>query len=236
MNIEPIKKVTVTEQIMERIAQMITNGELRPGEKLPNERLLADKFGVARGRIREALRALSLVGLITIKAGEGSYVNHREQPIPQETITWLFHHELHNLDELYDARKLIESAVYLSAAKYASDSQLAQLDDMIRMLEATKTKKHVQVNEYVQMLDQFDLYAGEICGNRIYNKLMQTIVLLRRESISRLLTVPGCIESSIETRSRLLHALKTRDLDTVQSAIDYFFTKAKWFYNNIIDA
>src|SRR4051794_16076813 len=96
-HIKAIKKMTITEQIMEQIAGLIRSGELIPGEQLPNERVLAEQFGVTRGRVREALRALSLIGLITIKAGEGSFVNKQEMPIPPETIVWMFHNELHNL-------------------------------------------------------------------------------------------------------------------------------------------
>ena len=53
MECEPLKKVTLTEQIMEQIAGMITSGQLKPGDKLPNERDLAELFGVTRSRIRE---------------------------------------------------------------------------------------------------------------------------------------------------------------------------------------
>ena len=72
MEYEPLKKVTLTEQVMERLAGMITSGQLKPGDKLPNERDLAELFGVTRSRVREALRALSLVGMLTIKPGTGA--------------------------------------------------------------------------------------------------------------------------------------------------------------------
>jgi GntR family transcriptional repressor for pyruvate dehydrogenase complex len=232
---QPIKKVTITEQIMENIAQMITDGKLVPGEQLPNERLLAEQFGVARGRIREALRALSLVGLITIKAGEGSFIGNREQPIRKDTITWLFHHELHNLDEVYDARKLIESCVYLSAAKYATDEQFIKLDEILSKMKMYANKNKPNAETFAMVLNELDLYIGEICGNQIYFKLMQTMIHLRQNTIERLLNVPGSIKKSIETRSLLIDALKSRDINKVEKAIDYFFESARTFYLNIID-
>ncbi|WJH33144.1 GntR family transcriptional regulator [Paenibacillus sp. CC-CFT747] len=59
VQIKSVKRITVTEQIMEQIVQLIRSGELQAGQQLPNERDLAEQFGVTRGRVREALRALS---------------------------------------------------------------------------------------------------------------------------------------------------------------------------------
>lgn len=226
-----VQKITVTEQIMEQIAHLITSGQIQAGEQLPNERDLAKQFGVTRGRVREALRALSLVGLITIKAGEGSFVNKQEVPIPAETITWLFHNEIHNLVEIYAARKLIESEVYVTAVQVATDEEIKRLRGFLQTLT------HMQPNNdpglFLQTLDQFDLYMGDVCKNRIYAKLMQTVVHLRRETSQKLLGVPGAIENSIRTRSALLDALQTKDVSEMKKAIQDFFRSAKAFYTSI---
>lgn len=114
MECEPLKKVTLTEQIMEQIAGMITSGQLKPGDKLPNERDLAELFGVTRSRIREALRALSLVGMLTIKPGDGSFVSEEGTKVPEETVMWMYYQEMNKHDEIYAARNLIETEVYLT--------------------------------------------------------------------------------------------------------------------------
>ncbi|MBW7458059.1 FadR/GntR family transcriptional regulator [Paenibacillus sepulcri] len=230
--VNPVKKVTVTEQIMEQIAGLITTGQLRPGEQLPNERDLAEKFKVTRGRVREALRALSLVGLITIKAGEGSFVNEQMVPLPAETIIWLFHSEIHNLDEVYAARQLIESEVYLAAAVLAKEEDYAYLQGLLTTL--SKSIKKADPAVFLDGLDTFDLYMGDICGNRIYAKLMQTIVHLRRETSLRLLRVPGAIENSVEMRSALLKSCQSKDMALVKESVEAFFLNSRRFYDNII--
>lgn len=68
--------MTVTEDIIDSLGQQIVDGKYLPNEKLPNERDLAAQFGVARGRIREALRGLSMAGLVEIKRGNGTFVKH----------------------------------------------------------------------------------------------------------------------------------------------------------------
>jgi GntR family transcriptional repressor for pyruvate dehydrogenase complex len=232
LEIKAVKKITVTEQIMEQIGSLITSGQLPPGEQLPNERDLAEKFQVTRGRVREALRALSLVGLITIKAGEGSFVNERLVPLASETIIWMYHSEIHNLDEVYAARQLIESEVYLTAASHATDEEKAHLHEILQLISVAKDTHNPP--EFLDLLDTFDLYMGDISRNGIYAKLMQTIVHLRRETSLKLLNVPGAIENSVEMRSSLLNSFDSKDLKIVKEALKAFFKNSKQFYDNII--
>lgn len=227
-----VKKVTLTEQIMEQIATLITQGTLQPGDKLPNERELAETLGVTRSRVREALRALSLVGLITIKAGEGSFVTEREMPLPGETIAWMFHNEIHNLEEVYAARKLIETEVYLTAAAAMDAEKLAVL---ARLLGNCKQASNLgDPRQFLDHLDRFDLLMGEYCGNQIYSKLMQTIVHLRRETSLKLLHVPGAMESSTEIRSQLLQAMRGGDRVQIKRSISQFFKQSRRFYEKIM--
>jgi GntR family transcriptional repressor for pyruvate dehydrogenase complex len=230
--IKAVKKITVTEQIMEQIAGLITSGLLSPGEQLPNERDLAEKFQVTRGRVREALRALSLVGLITIKAGEGSFVNEKWMPLASETIIWMYHSEIHNLDEVYAARQLIESEVYLTAASNATNEEKAHLHAILQLI--AEAKGVTNPSAFLDLLDTFDLYMGDISRNGIYAKLMQTIVHLRRETSLKLLNVPGAIENSMEMRSSLLKSFDSSDQKIVKDALKAFFKNSKQFYDNII--
>ncbi|MFD9625401.1 FadR/GntR family transcriptional regulator [Peribacillus muralis] len=229
VKITPIKKITVTEQVMEQIASWITSNELKPGDKLPNERLLAEEFGVNRGRVRESLRALALIGLITIKPGEGSYVSEHEAPIPAETIVWMYYKEIDNFDDIFAARKLIESEVLLEASKQLSDNDINNLEGILQKIyNLSVTEK----NNYAfqELIDEFDLHVGLCSNNKIYSKLMQTIIHLRHDSMLKILNVPGAWENSIEWRTRFIHAIKDRNIKMVKEAIDFNFTRAKLFY------
>ncbi|MCZ8516845.1 GntR family transcriptional regulator [Paenibacillus filicis] len=231
IEIKAVKKITVTEQIMEQIAELIRSGQLKPGDQLPTERDLAERLGVTRGRVREALRALSLVGLIEIRAGEGSFVTRRETPLSKETIVWMFHHEIGNLDEVYAARKLIETEVYVAVARMASAGDIESLelllDEIRRKLETGS------VEEHLNLLDRLDLRAGELCGNGIYSKLMQTMVHLRRETSLRLLSVPGAKENGLNSRSQVLSRLKRQDPVEAAQAMADFFSESASFYRQI---
>jgi GntR family transcriptional regulator, transcriptional repressor for pyruvate dehydrogenase complex len=217
---------------MEQMASWITSNELKPGDKLPNERTLAEQFGVNRGRIRESLRALALIGLVTIKPGEGSFVSERENPIPAETILWMYYNEIDNLGEVYAARKLIESEVYLEASLQMTEAQIEVLEDILIKLKSLSERERNN-QQFQSLLDEFDLHMGLCSSNKIYSKLMQTIVHLRNDSMLKILNVPGAWENSIDSRTKLLKAIKDRDTDMVKKAIDLNFSRAKQFYAKV---
>ncbi|RKL66509.1 GntR family transcriptional regulator [Salipaludibacillus neizhouensis] len=229
VKINPIKRITITEQIMEQMASWITTNQLKAGEKLPNERTLAEEFGVNRGRIREGLRALALIGLITIKPGEGSFVNKQESTIPAETIGWMYYKEVNNLEEVYAARKLIESEVYFEASQNMINNDIIKLEGILNKLNDNSENN----NTFQQLLDEFDLHMGHCSSNRIYSKLMQTIVHLRNESMTKILNVPGARTNSIECRKKLMQAITDRDNQKIKQAIELNFSRAKQFYMNV---
>ena len=70
----PIKNTKVYEQVIDQIKNMIDEGNLKKGDKLPSERSLVEQLKISRASIREALRALEVIGLIECRQGEGSYI------------------------------------------------------------------------------------------------------------------------------------------------------------------
>jgi DNA-binding FadR family transcriptional regulator len=227
-----VKRITVTEQIMNQIVEFIRSGKVTIGDRLPTERELAEQFGVARARVREALRALSLIGMVTIRAGEGSFVSMLDMPILPDTVTRLFETELENLQEIFDARVLIESEVYRTAARKITPENF---DILARLLvQLSDARSHRDSEGYLTLLDQFDLYIAEISQHKVYLKLMQTVIHLRKEAIRRFLKVPGAIEKSVETRFVLVNAMKSGDPQQVTAAINQHFKTAQEF-NDVIE-
>ena len=158
MEIKPIKKVTLTEQIMQQIASQIISGQLKPGEKLPTERAFAEMFEVNRGRIREALRALSLIGLVNIKPGEGSFVSSNKDRISEESVLWTYHEDVHNYEEIYAARQLIETEVYLTCYKNRTEEIIEALDTFSTKLFAIDIEE-ISTSDFYDIISDIDSYV-----------------------------------------------------------------------------
>ena len=87
MDLTPIRTKRLYEEIVEQIRQLISDGKLKPGDKLLAERELADRFQVSRASVREAIRTLEMLGVIDIRPGEGTFIRETEaddiiRPLP----------------------------------------------------------------------------------------------------------------------------------------------------------
>ena len=222
MEVKAVKRITVTEQIMEQIAVQITEGKLKPGEKLPNEREFAQMFQVTRNRVREALRALSLIGMITIKPGGGSFVSEKELGVSRETVTWMSHRELSAFDDLYAARKLIETEVYLCFFDGRSDEAMEEIKALMNDIEEAADSPRSNP-DFLGLLDKLDLFVGKNCGNGILYKLMQTMVLLRYDLSLKILGLEGSRSSAVILRRRVVNALAGTERQALELALERFF-------------
>src|SRR5260370_34195825 len=108
--LEKIGRSTLGETILERLETRIRNGEFPAGARLPPERELAASFGVARGPVREALRALALAGLVDIRPGRGTFVC-KALPVtePHTSLAQVLAHQTAGLRQVSHARRLIET-------------------------------------------------------------------------------------------------------------------------------
>ena len=220
-----MQKTSLPEQIMELIASQITSGQLQPGEKLPGERKLAEMFGVTRNGVREALRALSLLGLITIKPGGGNFVSEKNMSLPKDTITWMYHRELHNFNDIYAARKLIETEIYLSFFRNRTEETVQEYERKVNALPALCTPRDTAA-AFVDALADIDLYVGSHCGNEIYTRLMQMIVTLREEYALKSSELLEARHQSVKDRMKVLHAVRSEDENKVRRSLGTFFRNA----------
>lgn len=220
-----LNKVTLTEQVMQQLAAKIINGELKPGEKLPPERDLAEMLQVSRSRVREALRALSLIGLVSIKPGGGTYVGNQVDQMPEETIIWLFRQQVMNYSEIYEARRLIEVAVYDACFMHRTDEIIKNIHSYVTQL-AQAYEDNISAEEFNQLLEDEDIYVGKNCGNKVFYKLMQTIVLLRRESAIHICESSYNRKTSVEKRQAVALAFESGDHKQFKSTINSFFDKS----------
>ena len=131
MDLEPVKSTRIYEEIVRQVKQLIAEGRLKSGDRLPPERDLAEKFMVSRTSVREALRALQSRGLIDIRAGEGAFVRDVsvEPLIEPLALVILPHREA--VGELFEARRLLEPAIAALAARRATREEISEMERIV---------------------------------------------------------------------------------------------------------
>jgi len=117
--------VSVTDDAIAKIKEMIVSGELQPGDRLPAESELARRLGLSRSSLREAVRALSLVRILDVRQGDGTYVTSLDSDVLLDAMSFLadLHHDNHVMHTL-EARRVLEAAVAALAAQYIDDDEL----------------------------------------------------------------------------------------------------------------
>jgi GntR family transcriptional repressor for pyruvate dehydrogenase complex len=207
MDVEPIKSTRIYEEIVRQVKQLIAEGKLKSGDRLPPERDLAEKFMVSRTSVREALRALQSRGLVDIRAGEGAFVRDIsvETLIEPLALVILPHREA--VGELFEARRLLEPAIAALAARRATAEELGEME---RILEA-QAKEVAHGRTGVAQDTALHLAIANSAHNRAITRIINALMDLLAQSREESLHTPGRPTRSHEDHRRILGAIQRRD-------------------------
>src|SRR5580692_5791183 len=129
----PIVRQSVSDQVAERILELVRNRTLRAGDQLPTERDLAASLHVSRPSVREAIRGLTLMGIVRSVQGGGAYIGDLNAESLLEPLQFFISLEDVNIQELYDARMMIESDVARRAAELMADERIKELENIYKL-------------------------------------------------------------------------------------------------------
>ena len=202
-----VQKESLSDQIAERIKQMIRENKLRPGDKLPPERELAATMGVGRPVLREALRALSLMNIIEIRQGAGTFVTELETTKLLEHLDFVFSIDDSSILDLFETRKVIESGIAELAAQRISDAEITILESSLEEAERVKEDPEAFLNAD----HEFHLWIVSIANNPILMRFMESIYQLGLASRARTGRLDGVVPQSIDDLHHIFTALRARD-------------------------
>ncbi len=164
-------KEDLTHLLILRFQQMMSDGVLRPGTRLPPERELAAHFNVARSSLRQALKVLEIMGVIKQKVGDGSYLNRDASSVLAVPMEFLFLLDDTSIQELTELRFLIEPGLAAKAAERANSDDIALLRQSITDLERSE-KDRVKLVASDLLFHRAIFQAS---GNRLMGRLFHTI-------------------------------------------------------------
>ncbi|MCA9876631.1 MAG: FadR family transcriptional regulator [Thermomicrobiales bacterium] len=216
--VDPIRRETMSAEIARRLVDHLLSGNIAPGSRLPSERQLAEAFGVGRSAVREALAALSLIGLIEIRHGDGTYLKRADSPLLPQVVEWgLLLGEQHTAD-LIEARQRIEVVVAGLAAERRSESDLAVLEVCLARM-GEQAAPGGDSAAFVDADVEFHLALAEAAGNSALRDVLASIQSLLRTWISRVLA-EGYEQSSYEEHVPIVTAVRAQDPEAAATAMD----------------
>jgi len=195
----------VTTQLIANIKRLISSGAIVPGAKFPPERELAKEFGVNRASLRQALKVLEIMGVLTQRVGDGTYLSASAESILKEPLDFLILLDDLSHHELMETRMIVEPELAARAAERATTEDLVSLRRAIAAMENCRTNQ-----ERLEADLAFHQCIFRASGNRICHLLFNVIhrsvltsmsQLSARASLDRPLTFHKRIYAAIQQRS-----------------------------------
>jgi GntR family transcriptional repressor for pyruvate dehydrogenase complex len=204
MTFGTFERDVLPEKIAARILFLIKEKQLGPGDKLPPERELAAMMQVSRPSLRSALRALSLMNIVEIRQGDGTYVTSLDPKTLIEPLEFVFSLDDSTFLELLEARKILEVGIAALAAQQITDEEIAALEACLE-----KSADLVEDHEaFLQTDIEFHTRITEAARNPILTRFMQSISQLDLAGRRRTADIPGMTAQSLEDHRTIVAALK----------------------------
>ncbi len=125
----------VAAKVAEHIQRLIRSGELSPGDQLLPERQLAEKLGISRTSVREALAVLAGMGVVEVSPRDGAYIKRRSLEDAIEPLAQILFREQQSIMHMFEVRQIIETQAVRLAALRRDDSDLQRLSELRRQVE-----------------------------------------------------------------------------------------------------
>jgi GntR family transcriptional repressor for pyruvate dehydrogenase complex len=204
------------EQIVQQIEESILKGDLKPGDQLPAERDLAQRFGVSRTAVREAVKALREKGLVEAYSGRGTFITDGTSQAMRQSLDLVAKiGQPEGSTHLAEVRAILEPEIAALAAIRAQESDLATMRDAVAIMDHAGQDP----DAYIEADLDFHLALAEGAANPLILSLIDSIVGLLREQRLRIFKVPGGPERGQVHHKRILDAMERRDAADARSAM-----------------
>ena len=171
-------KEDLTAQLLTTFKQLISEGALAPGTRLPAEREMASNLNVSRASLRQVLKVLETMGVVSQRVGDGTYLNAAAPSILAEPMEFLILLDGISFEELMDARLIVEPELAARAARRATAADLSALRESLLKMEASRLHRDRMVAEDLR----FHRLIFQMAGNRVCSLMFSMV----HESLHRL--------------------------------------------------
>lgn len=226
-----VKHIRVSDEIVNQIRSLISQGSLKPGDQLPPERELVKQFGVSRPSLREGLNSLVAMGFLEVKQAKRTFVKSVTSERMQDPLSLLIQTDTQKIFDLIEVRKAIEAWGAFHAAQRATGEDIKQLETVIEEMRLAFEEGRSLEKEDAD----FHLAIAQATHNTIQTHIMSTIYDLLRESVAKVFTNRGKVKKLLHQHYRIFSAIKNHSPDKARERaiehLNYVESEVKAFRN-----
>jgi GntR family transcriptional regulator, transcriptional repressor for pyruvate dehydrogenase complex len=209
-----VRRNKVYEDVARQIERLILK-KLRPGDKLPSERELAEILSVSRSSIRDAIRSLELAGMVEPRQGAGTIVREISTNSVANPLANALKRKEELMGELLDFRRILEPPLAARAATHASPEEISEMESILDRQEQKLRKGESTIAED----SEFHYSVAMASGNSVVLKVLDILMDLLRDTRERSLQVEGRPQKSLAGHRKILSAIKRHDAEAAKAAM-----------------
>jgi len=205
--VAPLVRTTLTASAFEQLITYVVNGDWKAGDRIPPERELCQQLGIARTSLREALKAMELIGMLESRVGDGTFVCARSEFLSRPLL-WAFTGTDHaELKDIMEAREFVERDLAGLAATRATEAELEVIAASLRTM-----RESVARGESILEADMaFHLAIADAAHNQVLRNAVQLLRNLIRQWIVLKLMIPNVPAKVLKQHEKIFKAIRARD-------------------------
>jgi len=208
------RREPISNEVAQVLLTYLVQGDYKPGERLPSERALSETLGVGRSVIREALKSLTLLGLIQVRPGDGTYLRDKESDFLPGSFEWGLLLGDRQVHDVIEARRELEVVLAGLAAERRTDQDVQELRILLARMESAADKI-----AFVEADVAFHLKIAEAAQNPILQQMLGGTQSLLRAWVLRVVEGQSDTASSYQEHAPVFAAIEARNVKAARAAI-----------------
>src|SRR6202162_6131027 len=212
---KPIERTTLAASAFEQLISYVVNGDWKAGDRIPPERELCQQLGIARTSLREALKAMELVGMLDSRVGDGTFVCPRSEFLARPLL-WAFTGTNEaELRDVMEARVLLERDLAGLAAERGSEDEIAKTGDAVLAMRDSVASGTLMIEADMT----FHLAVAQAAHNGVLENAVQLLRNLMRHWINLKLLIPNVPARVLRHHEQIYEAIRRRDAEAARAAM-----------------
>jgi GntR family transcriptional repressor for pyruvate dehydrogenase complex len=216
--LEPVsqRRETTSSEVARRLVAFLLGGSLKPGDRLPSERQLSSRLGVGRSVVREALKSLTLLGLVEVRLGDGTYLKRADSDLLPQVIEWGLLLGAKRTLDLVETRRYLEVVVAGLAAERCEAADAIRLGERLEAMRVATGDPE----RFVAADIDFHVLLAAMARNESLEQIMSSVHSLLTVWISRVMHQAHSYEPTLAEHAAVFEAVRTGDAEAARAAME----------------
>lgn len=213
--VTPVQRTKLTTSVFEQLLSHVVSGNWTPGERIPPERELCQQLGIARTSLREALKAMELIGMLDSRVGDGTFVCPRSEFLSRPLLWAFTGTDQGELQEIMEARTIIEENLAGLAARRGSPEEIRDIGRAVQMMRDSISRG----DSILESDMAFHLAVSAAAQNGVLRNAVQLLRNLMRQWILYKLMIPDVPHAVLDRHVAIYRAIAARKPNAARSAM-----------------